>query len=670
MKESAEIEASTGADPGTWERLRRRKVVQWGIAYAAGAWVLLQVIGFAADAFSWPIVAKQLAMLALAIGLPVVVVLAWYHGDRGQQRVTATELAILALLFLIGGGLFWRYERASESPPTVPDVRQAARFRAPGPAHDKSVAVLPFTNLAHDDDSVEFADGLHDDLLTQLAKIGQLKVISRTSMLEYRGTTKRIPQIARELGVASILEGGVQRSGQRIRLNVQLIDAATDEHLWAETYDRELTAENIFAIQSELASSIAGALKASLSPEEKASVGRVLTTNLAALEAYRRSLTLLQRTRPGEMDQADQDADEALRLDPKFAAAWALKARVAEERYWEQGLNPRDRDAARAAIEKGRAISPDLPELDWAEAYYHYYGFRDYAKALAIVERGERAQPGNVDLAMLHGFILRRMGRVAESLSRFGRAQKLDPRNVGALAEIPDTYQMLGRYAEADAEIERLLNIDPSFQPLRKTRAWVLINQKGDLQGAAAQGSDDPYVRWWLPNALGNYDEALKFVDFGSEALDSVGLHPPELMRGLTLRYAGRHGEAALAFDRSIVDLEATLAQRPNDTLVQRALCLAHGGRGQRQAALAMCRKALETAPLDALLANDLVQEVSEGLALAGAADQAIATLESGLGNVLSQGAGFYENDPAFHELRSDPRFKALMRRYRERAPR
>jgi TolB-like protein len=655
---------------GAWTKLRHRKVVQWGIAYAASAWVLLQVVGFAADAFHWPDIAKQVTMLALAIGLPIALTLAWYHGDRGEQRIGRTELAILTLLLLIGGGIFWRYQRASESPPTVPGAQQAARARAPGPTLDKSIAVLPFTNLAHDDDSVEFADGLHDDLLTQLAKIGQLKVISRTSMLEYRNTTKRIPQIARELGVASILEGGVQRSGQRIRLNVQLINAGTDEHLWAETYDRELTAENIFAIQSELASSIAEALKANLSPEEKASVARVLTTNLAALDAYRRALVLVQRDLPGEMNQADREVDEALRLDPRFAAAWALKARVAEERYWAQGLNLRDRDAARGAIEKGRAISPDLPELDWAEAYYHYYGFRDYARALEIVERGERAQPSNVDLAMLHGFILRRMGRVAESLSQFRRAQTLDPRNVGALAEIPETYDLLGRYAEADTEIDRLLNIDPSFRSLRNYRAWVLINGKGDLKAAAAQGPDDVYLRWWLPNALGHYDEALKFIDFGSESLSNAGLHPPELMRALTLRYAGRTSESVLAFDRSIAELEAMLVERPNDTLVYRALCLAHGGRSQRQAALIVCQKAVETAPLDAMLAKDLVQEVSEGLALAGATDQAIATLESGLGNVFSLGAGFYEHDPALRDLRSDPRFKALMQRYRERAPR
>jgi len=663
-------EPTEGEGEGPWAKLRRRKVVQWGIVYVAGAWGLLQGLAYVGTAFHWPEQLQRIAILAFIVGLPIALVLAWYHGDRGEQRISRTELAILTLLFLVGGGIFWRYDRASESPPTVPDSHQAARPRAPGSALDKSVAVLPFTNLAHDDDSLEFADGLHDDLLTQLAKIGQLKVISRTSMLEYRNTTKRIPEIARELGVASILEGGVQRSGQRVRLNVQLIDAATDEHLWAETYDRELTAENIFAIQSELASSIAGALQANLSPEEKASVARVLTTNLAALDAYRRALVLLQRDLPGEMNQADRDADEALRLDPKFAAAWALKARVAEERYWAQGLTPDDRDAARAAIEKGRAISPDLPELDWAEAYYHYYGFRDYAKALQIVERGEHAQPSNVDLAMLHGFILRRMGRVAESLSQFKRAQTLDPRNVGALAEIPETYDLLGRYAEADAEIDRLLNIDPSFPALRNYRAWVLINGKGDLQTAAAQGPDDVYLRWWLPNALGHYDAALKFIDFGSESLSNAGLHPPQLMRALTLRYAGRTSESVLAFDRSIAELEAMLVERPNDTLVYRALCLAHGGRSQRQAALIVCQKAVETAPLDAILAKDLVQEVSEGLALAGATDQAIATLESGLGNVFSLGAGFYEHDPALRDLRSDPRFKTVMQRYRERAPR
>jgi TolB-like protein/Flp pilus assembly protein TadD len=652
--------------------LSRRKVVQWGLAYAAGGWVLLQVLGFAADAFAWPSATKQVAMLLLLVGLPIVLVLAWYHGDRGEQRVTGVELALLVVLVLVGAGILWRYERALPSQAAASNAQPPAGDGESSLAIDKSVAVLPFTNLGHTADDLEFADGLHDDLLTQLAKIGQLKVISRTSMLEYRDTTKRIPQIARELGVAAVLEGAVQRSGQRIRLNVQLIKAATDEHLWAETYDRELSAENIFAIQSELASSIASALKASLSPEEKASVGRVLTTNLEALEGYRRAQVVLQRALPADNERNNADIDHVLELDPSFAAAWALKARIAMSMYWDQGFDVQNREAARLAIAKGRALDPDLPELDLAEAYYFYQGFRDYDKALALVERAERARPGSAELAALHGFILRRMGRAEDSLAHFRRARELDPRNVGVLQELPDTYLLLGRYAEADAEADRLIGIEPDFVGLKRIKALILIEYHGDLSGAepfAALATDDPWVGWWVANALGKYEAALAFAGSGHQERSNSGRYPPELLRALTLRYAGRRDEAMPVFDRSIAGLEAALRQRPNDIYALRALCLARGGRGQREQAISTCRRALESVP-DAMVAADTIIDVSAGQALGGAVDQALATLESGLSMVLCPGPGLFESDPAFRDLRDDPRFKALMQRFRERPPR
>jgi TolB-like protein len=267
-----------------WTRLRHRKVVQWGIAYAAVAWGLLQGLAYVTATFHWPEQIQQLTTLALVIGLPIVLVLAWYHGDRAQQRVTTPEFAILTVILLLGGGAFWYYQRTSDATkdaaPTAstiqPDTSPTSRDSRP------SVAVLPFENRSREADDAFFVDGIHDDILTQLSKVSALRVISRSSVEQFRDTKLPMKAIADQLGVTKILEGGVQRAGERVRINVQLIDAGSDAHLWAESYDRELTAANIFEIQSEVAEAISEALKATLTPAELKSVNAVPTQNLQA----------------------------------------------------------------------------------------------------------------------------------------------------------------------------------------------------------------------------------------------------------------------------------------------------------------------------------------------------------------------------------------------------
>jgi len=230
-------------EQGAWSRLRSRKVVQWSLAYVAGAWALLQGVDFLADAFDWPASSKRVATFVSLIGLPMAIVVAWYHGERGQQRVTLPEVALLGILCLLGGAGLWFYEGqgertdiATQSVPSAANVpaNPAAQYGQP------SLAVLPFENRSKLEDDVFFVDGIHDDILTQLSKIGSLTVIARTSVERFRGTTLPVRAIADQLGVTAILEGGVQRAGERVRVNVQLIDARTEGHLWAETYDREL----------------------------------------------------------------------------------------------------------------------------------------------------------------------------------------------------------------------------------------------------------------------------------------------------------------------------------------------------------------------------------------------------------------------------------------------
>lgn len=229
-----------------WTSLRRRKVVQWGLVYVAGAWGFLQGLEYVSETFHWPDQVRQISLLALLVAMPIVLVLAWYHGDRGAQRVSGTELAVVTALFLLGGAIFWQYERSSEKPASATigsDLGKAASAPVdPRP----SVAVLPFENRSDIQKDAFFVDGIRDDILTQLSKVSALRVISRTSVERFRKTDLSMQQIAQQLGVKNILEGGVQRAGDRVRINVQLIDAATDAHIWSESYDRELTATNIF----------------------------------------------------------------------------------------------------------------------------------------------------------------------------------------------------------------------------------------------------------------------------------------------------------------------------------------------------------------------------------------------------------------------------------------
>ena len=251
------------------QRLKERKLVQWMVAYVAAAFALLQGIDIVAQRFGWPEQTMRFVIIGLSIGLFVTLVLAWYHGERGAQRVTGTELLILALLLAIGGGLLWRFASASHEPVIRAEAPSAATAATPAAAAipEKSIAVLPFDNLSRDPDNAFFAEGVQDEILTRLSKVADLKVISRTSTQRFKSAPENLPEIAKQLGVANILEGSVQKAQDKVRVNVQLINAPNDAHLWADIYDRKLT--DLFAVESDIAKTIADTLQAKLTGSEK-----------------------------------------------------------------------------------------------------------------------------------------------------------------------------------------------------------------------------------------------------------------------------------------------------------------------------------------------------------------------------------------------------------------
>ena len=306
-------------DEGPWAKLRRRKVVQWGLAYGAGAWALLEVFGFAADSFGWPVIAKQLAMLGFATGLPVSLILAWYHGDRGQQRVSAAELAIIVLLLLLGGGLLWRYERVHEDTATALD---AAKSSAAVPAGAiRSLAVMPLENLSNDPEQQFFVDGMHDELIARLSKLGGVKVISRMSTMQYRDAPKPAAEVGRELNVQGLVEGSVRRAGNRVAITVQLLRAETGENLWAETYQRDLT--DVLMLQSEMALAIAHAVGAVLAPGQRQALSTARKVNPAAYDAYLRGRKAWWGKSAADQWAAKAWFEKSIALDPGFSLAYA-----------------------------------------------------------------------------------------------------------------------------------------------------------------------------------------------------------------------------------------------------------------------------------------------------------------------------------------------------------
>ncbi len=445
----------------TWDRLRRRKVVQWGIVYVAGAWGLLQGLAYVGTAFHWPEQLERIAILAFIVGLPIVLVLAWYHGDRGEQRIGRTEFAILTLLFLLGGGLFWRYQHVSET--TTPVASPAPTSTVANADAGPSIAVLPFDNRSRVEDDAFFVDGIHDDILTQLSKISALKVISRTSVEQFRGTKLPMKTIAQQLGVKSLLEGAVQRGGERVRINVQLIDASTDAHLWAETYDRELTAENIFAIQTELAAAIAGALKAALTPAEKSRASVVPTRDLEAWEAFQLGKQRMAKRTSVGLIEADKFFRQAIGLDPAFALAYAGLADSLTLRT-EYGATPflATLEQAQAAVDTALKLDPGLSEA-WASSGLIANTREQNDRAEQMYRRAIELNPNNAVALKWYGTLLVGMSRIDEGQRALERAAELDPLSALIQVNLADAFRSQGRYSEAESHYRRGIEIDPSM---------------------------------------------------------------------------------------------------------------------------------------------------------------------------------------------------------------
>ena len=551
---------------------------------------------------------------------------------------------------------------------------------------EKSIAVLPFENLSSDKENAYFTDGVQDEILTDLAKIADLKVISRTSVMQYKsGVARNLRKIGEELGVAHVVEGSVQRAANKIRVNAQLIDARTDAHLWAQTYDRDLA--DVFAIQSEIAKAIADQLQAKLSPNEKKAIEQPPTTDLAAFDLYSRAKSLLltagfSATVDPDLRKAIELLDEAVKRDPSFFDAYCQLAYAHETVYAVSGADhtPARLALAESAVQAATRLRPDAAETHLARAQYLYYGRRDYAGALAELEIARRALPNDPRLFELTGYILRRRGQQEEGLRNLERAVELDPRNFFTLQQIALSYQGLGRYAESIAALDRALAIVPDNAETRASRGLYYLCWKADTRplhqtidailaqgpGAIASAADI-----WFFCALAERDPAAAeraLVALGDNQCwsESTINLSRSFGEGLLARMTKDEARARTAFEAARAQQEKIVQAQPDYGPALCVLGLIDAALGRKDLALEEGRRAIALTPLekDVTTGSRVLQYFAITAAWAGDKELALQQLEAGLrapdaSQMLSYGA--LKLHPFWDPLRGDPRFEKIV---------
>lgn len=481
-------------------------MVRVAVAYMIVSWLLIQVLELAADSFEAPLWVMKMIITFIMVGFIPTVFFAWAYEitpegikrerdvirDESITHLTAKKLDYItvAAALCVAGMFAWQTitgetTRSVVEPATVTRGAESETDAARLGRH--SIAVLPFANRSSSDDDQFFTDGIHDDLLTQLSKIRDLKVTSRTSVMEYRNTTKKISQIAAELGVATVLEGSVQRAGQRIRINAQLIDVGTDSHLWAEIFDREMTIDNLFDIQSEITRQIAAAVKGQLTPEESLSLATAPTQNVAAYEAYLRARQVLNGDYSmEEYMTAQPKVEQAIALDPDFAKAYLLLAEIHGQAAWiGYDDTSQRRRAAHAALDKAESLlGPQSPELLAARGEYFYRFEQDYPAALNAQLKALVAMPGNAVILEQVGLTQRRLGLWEESLDSFLHGAELDPANASLLSLATDTLLAMQQWSRLESMLMTAKERFPDDVDLAATEVLLAIRSEGDVATA------------------------------------------------------------------------------------------------------------------------------------------------------------------------------------------
>jgi len=548
---------------------------------------------------------------------------------------------------------------------------------------ERSIAVLPFENLSSDKENAYFVEGIQDEILTRLSKIGDLKVISRTSTQHYESAPRNLREIAKQLGVTHVLEGSVQKSADTVRVNVQLIKAASDSHLWSDTFDRKLT--DILSVESEVAKTIADQLRAKLTGHEQEVIAAKATDNPEAYDAYLRGLAYTLKTgfTPANSLGAQKYLKQAVQLDPNFALGWALLSYVDASGYLTQSLQPTEtlREEAQQAADTALRLQPKLGEAVFAKGFYHYACLRDYDNAVDYLEQAHHLLPNNSRIPQSLAYVERRRGNWDKSDAHFNEAEKLDPRNVNLLSQHARSYVCLRRFPEALAKLEQILNITPDDIDTLVLKARI-AQAEGDLPRAAALlgplrlGAD-------YANALETqvYQAILEsrpaaviaqLKQILAKPDQALGYYNGELRfwLGWAQEVSGDQKSARESWGQARTELESFLKEQPENVVLMGDLALTNMALGDNTAATTLADRAISMISIekDALTGPRPLDILTRIAARMGDADRAISTLEKLLS--IPYEAPLAANppltpallrlDPMFERLRKDPRFQKL----------
>src|SRR5882724_3739463 len=659
--------------------LKRRNVYRVAVAYAIVGWLLVQVTTQVFPIFEIPNWALRLIVLTIIIGFPVALVLAWAFEltPEGLKRTEVADAApaprsrsrawiyVVLIAGALSAGLFFLGRFTAST-------KQSVSAEVPS----KSIAVLPFDNLSRDPDNAYFASGIQDEIITRLAKIADLKVIPRTSTQQYQSKPGNLSEIAKQLGVANILEGSVQKVADQVRVNVQLIQVASDSHLWADTFDRKLT--DIFGVESEIAKAIADALQAKLTGGEQRALAVKPTNNSEAYDAYLRGLALEARTTisPDDSEKAVGFYERAVQLDPAFALAWARLSRANAHTYF-GGLDSTTarRDATKRALNTAQKLQPKSPETLLAQAYYQYWVRRDYELAKATFGRVRELLPGSSDVPGALALIARRQGRWDESLAYWEQTLVLDPRNTEWLALAAETYAMLRQFPAALKTYDRLLDIVPNDPDTVASKAKI-YQAEGNLEQAgkllAGVNAQTPSFIAFLTkmNQLfleRQFDEAIRLIHSRlteyRDVSDIERLFNPFFLV-LAQENAGDIVGARATAQQMLRLLEPLSQKDPDNPNFAQALSLIYAVLGQKDAAIKVAERAITLLPggKDAVDGPRAEENLAFVEILVGDKDAAIPRLEHLLqipyNNCLTP--ALLRLNPQWDPLRGDPRFQKL----------
>ncbi|MCK4403560.1 MAG: protein kinase [candidate division Zixibacteria bacterium] len=539
---------------------------------------------------------------------------------------------------------------------------------------EKSIAVIPFINLSEDKANEYFSDGITEDIITQLFKIGDLKVISRTSAMLYKGSKKSLREIGKELGVATILEGSVRRAGNRVRIVGQLVDAETDEHIWAETYDRDLS--DIFAIQSDVAQQIARALKATLSPEEKQRIEQKLTDNLEAYDYFLQGREYRFRsTEKNDVEIAIELYEKAVSVDPNFAEAYASIALQHCMMYWlGYDRSPERLGRAKEAIDKALNLKPDEPVVREANGYYYYHGFRDYARALDEFSFARRKEPGNAWYNANIAFIQRRLGKFEDALQNLKIAFQYDPRSNILASEVGGTYMAVRMYTEAEGYYERAIALAPDVTSNYIYKALTSIYKTGStesarqvLHRASKRVSSDDLI-WYLVYFDiydGHYQDAFdRLASIQEEVCERlIDYTPKEAIRGLIYELIGQPDQARAHYIKARTLLEKKVHEWSDDARIHAELGKVYARLGLRNEAIREGQTAVDLIPVsrDAMIGPAYLADLAEIYTIVGDFDAAMDKLEYLLEIPSGVHIGELKVNPVWDPLRDHPRFQKLL---------